>query len=290
MESSGNSAYQGRLGTTTRASVHVASDAGTTFTATVYSSINVADSADLLHELSSGALHRVADPSSSKTYQLAQPVLLHDPSRRVFSLLLPDALRHRESEERRRVLADLDKDDAAQPKYVRDFTVVYSVEAFKALATGSPEPAPAKGASSEEIEAAKASIAVERQQLADLRERFDKERGQLDGIEERLNAERSELKAARESLEAERRRLEAEKLNLEQRQIQELSGGPISNAEEATQVVTDDQFLERQGTEEAAELASEVSEIMDDGIEEFEPDHTLINPLTTGLPSRFAEY
>ncbi|MEZ4460621.1 MAG: hypothetical protein R3E66_13015 [bacterium] len=208
----------------------------------------------------------------------------------MFSLLLPDGLRHRESEERRRVLAELDKDDAAQPKYVRDFKVVYSVEAFAALASGEPEPAPVKGTSDEEIEAAKATIAVERQQLADLRERFDKERGQLDAIEERLNAERAELKAARESLEAERRRLEAEKLNLEQRQIQELSGGPISNAEEATQVVTDDQFLELQGTEEAEELASEVSEILDEGIEEFEPDRTLINPLTTGLPSRFAEY
>lgn len=285
MESSGIAAYKGRLGTTTRASVQVVSDSGTTFTTTIYTSINVDDSSDLLADLSAGSLHRVTDPTTGSTYQLAQPVVLHAPSRHVLAVLLPDGLRHRENDERRRIITELDKDNAPMPRYVREFAVVYSLDAFNELGIRLAEPAAAPV-----DKAAVETLAIERQQLDELRERFDKERAQMDEIEARLSAERAELHAAREALEVERRRVEAEKLNLEQRLLAQQSGGPASNAEEATQIVSDDQFIELQDANEVADLASEVSEIVNEGIEEFEPDSTMINPLTTGLPSRFSDY
>ncbi len=311
MESSGHTTYQGRLGTTTRASVHVTGGSGTTFPATVYSSINVTDSPDLLYELEAGTLHQVADPASGAEYALAQPVMLHDPKRAVMALYLPDSLRHRETEERRRILAEFDRDDAALPRYVREFVAVFSVDEFQSIKAGAPDQvasapatAPAAQAVEPNIEAAKAEIAgvraqveversalaVERQQLTDLRERFDRERSRMDDIETRITGERAELKAAQEALEVERRRIEAEKLNIEQRLIAEQHGGPISHAEESTQIVTDDQFIELGAADDAEDLASEVSEIEDEGIEEFDPETTMINPLMTGLPSRFADY
>ena len=312
MESSGHMTYQGRLGTTTRASVHVTSGSGSTFPATVYSSINVTDSPELLQQLAAGTLHQVSDPASGTEYSLAQPVMLHDPSRAVMALFLPDALRHRESEERRRVLGELDKDDSPLPRYVREFAAVYTVEEFESLHTKTHDEAPVAAASDApiaaspdheleeaqaeiaairaQVEVERSALAVERQQLADLRERFDRERTQMDEIETRITSERSTLKASQEALEVERRRIEAEKLNLEQRLIDETHGGPISHAEESTQIVTDDQFIELSATDDADGLASEVSEIADEGIEEFEPESTMINPLMTGLPSRFADY
>lgn len=385
MDSSGHATYKGRLGQTTRAAVHVTSDAGTTFAATIYTAIDTDDAPELLSALKEGSLHQVTDPHNGKLYALAQPVVLHDPVRPLFALYLPDALRHRESEERRRLLTELDKDDASLPAYVRDFVVVHSVEAFKAHAAAAlPEaPAPAVDPLAEQraaFEVEKAHLKVERQQLQELRERFDRERAQMDEIEERIARERAELLALREQLAAapavpppapaappakveapvgsddapdeddaavefddddiqealeevaqsqevntedsdveesdgedegpshepppppiappappappvDEPRITFAELEAQQRQIAEQHGGVAIAAEESTQIVTDDQFIEMVGPDEAEDLASEVSEIVDDeGIEVFEPESTLINALTTGLPSRFADF
>lgn len=331
METSGNATYKGRLAETTRTAVHVAGDSGSTFSATVYTAINTADAPELLAALREGTLHQVTDPHSGKRYELAQPVALHDPARPLYALYIPNALRHREIDEKHRLLVELQRDDAALPKYVREFAVVYSIDGFRSLQAAALEEARLTGegeafnAKLEALEDERAKLEIERQQLRELRERFDRERAQMDEVEERLSRERAELQAKRAELarpaslatsaalpaiaapaplEPPPARVEApepppapqeppskslvDQLNEESKKIAAQHGGAPS-ADESTQIVTDDQFIDL-NAEEADHLASEVSEIVDDGIEVFEPDQTLINAITTGLPSRFADF
>ena len=69
---------------TTRASVHITSDAGHTFQATIYTSINASENPDLIADLQSGTLNVVKDEESGKVFKLAVPVVVHNPERKTF--------------------------------------------------------------------------------------------------------------------------------------------------------------------------------------------------------------
>lgn len=291
--------YEGRLGMTTRSSVHITSDAGHTFQATIFTSINADESPELLQDLKDGTINRVRDEETTKEYQLAVPVVVHSPSKRTFTLVLPDSLRHAEFEQRQRVLTQIEADDASAPMYVRGFAVLFDPSKLDQVATIAepPEaPAPAAEADSSDLAQEREQLATERAQLDALRERFDREREQMDAIETRIAREREELQREKEALAKEKSELNVQALLQEEQRLNEESGGPTSNAEEATQIVTDDQFIEvMEGPDDDVfkaeeELASEVSEIAEDPIEDFEPDATLISPLTTGLPNKFNDF
>lgn len=317
--------YEGRLAMTNRNSVHVTSDDGQTFQATIYSAINAKENPALVQDLKTGILNRVTDSSTNAVYTLAVPVVIHDPERRIFALVLPDCLRHQEFEYRQKLLQQIESDDARAPAYVRGFQVIFSVDALEALQTLAEPPAVPEAPSQrhvtdseimdiesirEELDQQRTRLHEEREQLDALRQRFDRERAQMDEIEERLNRERQELSQAQQALFEARREIDIQKLMAEERALKQATG-ETSAAEEATQIVTDDQFLEVLADEDEetpasadetfeaeipeeatglGDIESEVSEIVDDGIEVFEPEHTLINPLTTGLPARFNDF
>lgn len=317
--------YEGRLAMTNRNSVHVTSDDGQTFQATIYTAINARENPALVEDLKAGTLNKVTDSSTSAVYALAVPVVVHNPEKRIFALVLPDCLRHQEFEQRQRLLQQIESDDARVPAYVRGFQVVFSAHALDALDSVLDTPAEPeesgnrKATDSEimdiesirqELDQQRTRLHEEREQLDALRQRFDRERQQMDEIEDRLNRERQELSQAQQALLEARRDLDVQQLIAEERALKQASG-ETSAAEEATQIVTDDQFLEVLSEEDAetsaspdetfeaeipaeatglGDIESEVSEIVDDGIEVFEPEHTLINALTTGLPPRFNEF
>lgn len=126
--------------------------------------------------------------------------------------------------------------------------------------SAAPLPAPP----SAELEEARADIKRERdhletkreemelkeKQLGDVSERLERERERMEEVEmniaterEEIERERQRIAIEREEIERERQQLEATRLNLEQRELEAAQGGPIA-ADEKTQVVTDDQFIE----------------------------------------------
>ncbi len=247
--------YRGELGQTARSSVQISTDNGAIFEADVYDALNAADDPELEESLFRGGLNRVESPFSDRIYHPAIPVRYHDPERRLFALVIPEALRHRELQLRRDLLDSLAAESEIVPDYVRNFEVVIGPSQLQHLAENkeiseeaprrvrnlqersSPVDAPAASESigdevaeapseevgSEELEQEWARLEDERreleqrrEQLDELNERLDRDRSQMDEFEQDLQQERRELESMREEIEQERDELEREWDELEQ--------------------------------------------------------------------------
>lgn len=279
--------YGGLLGATTHEKMQVTSDTGESFSTEIYRSINLSDDPDLFERLLAGTLHEVDCPFTDTTYELAVPVALHDPARRVFALYLPSSLRWDEIRLRQRLLKELGEDSADTPRYIREFWVVLDPselaelpegERTEAEDTDSAQPQEVTNVSSKpsedlaaakelarkraEVEAEARRVEVERDQLDSVRERFDRERDQMDALQARLQAERTELEKLKQALEIERKELSLEQLTAGQQALADESG-TAEVAEESTQVVTDDQFIEIVDVDDVT-LASAESVVMID--------------------------
>lgn len=254
---------------TARASIQVTSRQGDIFRAEVYRCINITTDPKLGEGLRSGELYRVNAPDGTEPYELALPIRYHDEKNRLFALILPEALRHQEFKLRAELLQDLGRVTGVLPDYIRNFQTIYGVEKLanlgvrndvpkaqktqdlqqsagdagtsaEQLISDGGEPAPSRADLDEawtKIEQEREQLAQERQQLDEVRERIDRERVRMDEIDRELSAERAELGDMRSEL-------QVESLNLEQKQMQLDQGVGHSAPVEATQVVTDDQFVE----------------------------------------------
>lgn len=276
------STFRGALGDTTIESIPVSRPEGGAFRADVYTSVDVSQDPDLERELIEGALNEVEDPETGETYRPAIPVRYHDPESRVFALVVPEELRHREFELRSELLAELADAEADIPGYVADFAVVFDPTELEAIEETGAEVTIHQSAPSEEdradegeaeLEEMRAELEREREaleerrreldtredQLDQVQERIDRERERMDEFEEELVDEREELDEMRRKLEeradqlnSERQELEAEKLNLEETRRQ-MDRPEEEDPTEDTQVVTDDQLVEVSSTEEVQE-------------------------------------
>lgn len=244
---------------TARTSIQVTSRQGDVFRAEVFRCINVATDPELEEALRSGELFKVEGPGEDEPYELALPIRYHDEKNKVFALILPESLRHQEFQLRAEVLQDLGRVTDIVPDYIRDMRTIYGVEQLAGLKNrdlaksaeapeqlladgGAPVAAPAQPRVELEeawskVEQEREQLARERQQLDEVRERIDRERARMDEIDQELSAERAELGELRSEL-------QVASLNLEQKQMQLEQSAPRSGPVEATQVVTDDQFLE----------------------------------------------
>lgn len=120
--------YEGPLGHTLQESIHVSLPSGQIQSARAYTQVNVATDPELREAALRGALH---PPVAQQT--LAIPYMFHDPVARKFALVLPEALRHRELQERANLLSRLA--EAAQhpiPPYVRQARVVFGPDELRA--------------------------------------------------------------------------------------------------------------------------------------------------------------
>ncbi len=96
--------------------------------AQVYTTVDAVTDPDLIDRLHSEDPARalnVVRLDGAEPVRVAVPVLYHDPAAELFVLVLAEAHRHRELDERIRVLERLRADDAAVPAYVKEFAVVY---------------------------------------------------------------------------------------------------------------------------------------------------------------------
>lgn len=127
--------YRGAIGRTRTATVHVTDARGGLVAVQVHTSIDVATDPELADRLRSGTLNTVA--ADGPPIRLAVPVLYHDGNAEQLVLVLDDAHRHRELDERIAVLEQLRGDVAPVPPYAKDFAVVFGgdgLRAFLALA------------------------------------------------------------------------------------------------------------------------------------------------------------
>ena len=261
--------YGGPLGSTTRAKTLVTDDVGDAFPVELVRSINVRDDPGLLAQLHDGTLHRVKAPDGSE-FDLAVPVVCHDPQRAVLALVIPQQLRWDELRLRNELTQELFGAGAPLPAYARRFHVIIGSAGLDALEGASTvisenEVTQIASKSHDDLEVSKElarkrseleteanRIEVERAQLTDVRQRFDKERDQLDIAQAEVARARAELAQMRDALEMERQQFNAEQLNREGAALRKAQTGTSETTEntepvkkkEGTQVVTDDQFIE----------------------------------------------
>lgn len=181
MSTGDGSVYRGRLGQTLRTPMTVTSENGRTFTASVVTQVNVSSDPSLREALMDGTLTTVADPHTGRTYHLAVPVLYHDEPARLFVLVLPDALRHREFSYRKELLELLAQSGEPLADYVREFKVAFGADGLERCA-----------------EAARAQVAGDDPEGA----RLAGKRRELEAWDRKLQQERRSLDALRSSLEA----------------------------------------------------------------------------------------
>ncbi|MFU8806144.1 MAG: CpXC domain-containing protein, partial [Bradymonadaceae bacterium] len=274
------SPYEGHLGRTAKTSVLISSADGPVFPANVYTSVNVTKNPELRDALVDGTLNTVACPyEEGRTYRLAIPVHYHDEDNRLFVLVIPEELRHEEFKRRSDLLQELARERETLPDYVREFQTIFDTSELDGLAKASPKGSeaeefagpdektslyqlPVEGPSQEELDARQSereeqwkqkeeelqeawdSLKVERDQLNEVATRMERDSARVEETMSRLEAEREELETLKKSLQEEQQSLDVERLNLEQERLRIEQGAPKSAAEESTQVVTDDQFIE----------------------------------------------
>jgi hypothetical protein len=117
-------AYGGAIGQTQTATVHVTDPRGALVAVEVHTSIDATSDPALVDRLYGETLN-VARFAGGETIPLAVPVVYHDPAAEILVLVLGDAHRHRELEERIAVLERLRDDPATVPPYAKNFAVVF---------------------------------------------------------------------------------------------------------------------------------------------------------------------
>ena len=235
--------YQGRLGRTSKTSVLISSEAGPVFPASVYTGINVHEDPALHEALVAQTLNRVECPfSPGRTYALALPLRYHDPDRRVFALIIPEALRHEEFKHRGELLQELAKERELLPEYVRHFQVSFGgpppAQALAPMPVAAPAlqappsdpaqpslPGPqallGSGAAqiaaqvTAQVTAERQALEQARQALEEQRQELDQEKQQLAQVSERLDRERERMEQIELKNVSERDRLAQERQALE---------------------------------------------------------------------------
>jgi hypothetical protein len=194
-------AYQGSLGRTRTEVVHVTGPKGELVAATVYTTIDALGDPELADRLRADTLN--VTKLDGGDLRVAVPVLYHDPAAEVMALVLGDAHRHRELDERIRVYERLRADPAAIPVYVKELAVVYGGAGLRAYLES-------------RAERAVGETGLERQ-----RKELDVRTKELDSARRELDAKNRELELKTRELDAKNRELEARGKDLE-RQHKEL--------------------------------------------------------------------
>ncbi|NVB83222.1 MAG: hypothetical protein HOV81_32920, partial [Kofleriaceae bacterium] len=106
------------MGQTQTTVVHVTNGKGDLLAATVHTSIDALSDPELVERLHGDTLNTLRDGDA--TVRLAVPVLYHDPAAEVMVLVLAEAHRHTELDERIHLLERMRGDHAAVPGYAKE--------------------------------------------------------------------------------------------------------------------------------------------------------------------------
>ncbi len=189
-------AYRGALGRTQTEAVHLAGPRGDLVTAQVYTTVDAVSDPDLVDRLHSEDPARALNTvrlDGGEPVRVAVAVLYHDPAAELFVLVLGDAHRHRELDERIRVLERLRDDAAPVPAYAKDFAVVYGPSGLRSYLE------------------ARAHAALESARLLEAARDLERRRAELAAREGEL--ERARAEHDRRTRDVERRAIELDATN-----------------------------------------------------------------------------
>ncbi|HEX7701999.1 MAG TPA: hypothetical protein VF403_14785, partial [Kofleriaceae bacterium] len=235
-------AYRGSIGRTQTATVHVTAPTGDLVVATVYTTVDAVSDPELVERLHSAdparALNTFASPAmpggaappnggagSIENVQLAVPILYHDPAAELMVLVLGEAHRHREIEERIKLLERFRADDSAIPAYAKDFSVVFGSAGLRAFLEERAHEALTAARSQDsakDIEKKRGELAAREDEISRGRSDLDRSRAQIDHAKAQLDQAHKQLEQARGQLERERgehqrAQVELDRLRAEQR-------------------------------------------------------------------------
>jgi len=181
-------AYRGSAGQTRHTTVHVTTPRGELAVATLVEAVDAVADPDLARQfLDEVNWNQVTLPDRSIA-TLALTVVYHDPAAEVFVLVLPEDQRHRELDERIRLLERMKDDADPIPPYARDFAVVFGSAGLRGYLEQQAEDALIQG------------------RIADQLKDLERRRAELD---------RKDAELARRDAEAERARTELERVRVE---------------------------------------------------------------------------
>lgn len=194
-----HNAYRGTLGRTQTATVHVATPAGDVV-ATVYTSIDAVADPELVERLHSGdpahALNVIAD-DGTPPFRVAIPVVYHDPAVELLVLILGDAHRHREVDERIALLEKLRDDTAPVPAYATAFAVVYGPDGLRAYLETRAKEAVDKHELHRELERRRAEVGTREAERDRARAELAAARAELEGLRGEVAQARADVSIAR---------------------------------------------------------------------------------------------
>ncbi len=186
--------YRGELGRTRTEAVHVTGPRGDLIAATVHTSIDAVANPELVDKLYAGELNVVGEG-----VRAAVPVIYHDPAAELLVLVLGEAQRHRELDERIRVLEKLRADPAPVPAYAKDFAVVFGGDGLRAYVEQRAQQAAATAREAKDHTRQTQELSRREQELARREQDVARQRGEL----ERLRAEQRQRVLAQVQMPAE---------------------------------------------------------------------------------------
>jgi hypothetical protein len=204
-------AYRGSLGRTQTKLVHVANGSGDLAALQVFTTIDAVSDPELADRLQSADPARALDVFriGNEAMRVTVPVLYHDPAAEVLVLVLGEADRHRELDERIKLLERLRADEAPIPAYVKELAVVYGAAGLRAYLEGRAD----KALESVRMEAAKdadrrrAEVATREAELERASRELERRAAELASAKAEIDRGKAEL--ARDRAEIERMRSEA---------------------------------------------------------------------------------
>ena len=187
-------AYRGAVGHTQTANIHVSTSKGDVV-ATVYTAIDAVDNPELVARFHADELNVIATPGGEPV-RAAVPVVYHDSAAELMVLVLSDAHRHRELDERIALLQRLRDDVSPIPSYVKDFAVVFGTAGLRAYLEHRAEEALVKARSPEgtrerELDRRKADLDQQRAELERVRHELDRTRSELTAKQAELSRRNS---------------------------------------------------------------------------------------------------
>jgi hypothetical protein len=192
-------AYKGAIGKTQTTMVHVTGPRGDLISAQVHTTIDAVSDPDLVERLHAEDPNRalnVVRAEGGEPVRVTVPVVYHDPAAELMVLVLADAHRHIELDERIRLLAKLKNDEAPIPTYAKEFAVVYGAaglrnylerRAAEALEVNK------KAEAGREIERRRADLDKREAELERGKSDLDKRARELDNIEAEIQRARAEV-------------------------------------------------------------------------------------------------
>ncbi len=206
-------AYRGAIGQTQTKTVHVTTARGDLVATTVHTTIDAVSDPELVERLYAGSLNTIRLDGAG-AHEVATPIVYHDPAAELLVLVLGEAHRHREIDERIHLLERLKTDEAPIPAYVKDFVVVFGGKGLRAYLETKAQQALAQRVDTKELDKKKLELQNREAELERMRQELDHARAELkrkQGEHEISVAEfrRAQLELQRDRTELERMRAEA---------------------------------------------------------------------------------